>query len=271
MAGSTDKPAETPPAISEDAAGDPVLPPGPPTESGGDVRPSARRNTMQRLAHELKTPISAIVAAAEIMRDERFGPLGDQRYRTYAADIHESARLMLGVIDRMMENRALDPAQWPLDFAEIDVVALIAATVSTLLPLAERAGVTVTLDQDPRLPHLIADATSLKQILVNLLSNALKFTPRDGMITVKSRYSEDGPMTIEIADTGCGMSEAVIDAALRGERPPGSMRPGQGLGLGLPLVKALAGANGARIEIRSEPGAGTRVHVIFGKDRLLPV
>lgn len=246
-----------------------------PRQAPSTVPPSLRAS----LAHELKTPVSAIAAAAEVMKDERFGPLGTVRYLGYASDIHGSAQHVLGVIDRMLADAGADtdPALQPdLDFAEIDAGDVLRAAVSQLAPLAERAGISLALELAPRLPHLVADATSLRQIVFNLLTNALKFTGRGGQVTVAARYDGGGPLTIAVSDTGTGMAHGEVERLLAAGRvrPPqrrdGSASTG-GLGLGLPLVQALARANGAELILESTPGKGTSACVVFGKDRVIPV
>jgi len=227
-----------------------------------------------RLAHELKTPVSAIAAAAEIMQDERFGPLGNPRYAGYVRDIRGSAQHVLGVIDRMLAESRMEPQTLQQDFAvtEIDTGQVLAATASQLTPLAERAGITLALELAPRLPHVIADATSLRQIVLNLVTNALKFTDRGGLITVAARLGGDGLLSITVSDTGSGMSVAEIERRLApgGSGPRGAAK-GEGLGLGLPLVQALAAANGAELSILSTPGQGTCASVVFEKGRVVPV
>ena len=233
-------------------------------------RPSARRSYVQKMAHELKTPISAIVAASEIMRDEQLGPIGDERYRRYAADIHDSARLMLAVIDRMLEQRSREAAPQPLEFVEIDPVELLHATVSSMLPLAERAHIRLKLvEAESQPPKVIADAVALKQMLINLMTNSLKFTPEGGEIIARATYVSDGSLTIEVRDTGRGMNEQQVANALNGLVSEETQRDGGGLGVGLPLVRALATANGARFDIISAPNEGTSARIIFPKDRIV--
>lgn len=233
------------------------------------ARQPAKRSYIQRLAHELKTPISAIVAASEVMRDERLGPIGDERYRRYAADIHDSSRLMLAVIDRMMGQRSRDPDLQALDFADLDPVVLLQATVSALLPLAQASSIKLrVVEPASRLPALVADEVSIKQILINLINNALKFTPAGGSVTVTATHTDGGPVALVVRDTGPGMSADDLAAALKGIEPAGNAPPARGLGVGLPLVQTLAAANGARLVMKSSPGAGTEAAVVFPADRL---
>ncbi|MFA5950778.1 MAG: HAMP domain-containing sensor histidine kinase [Hyphomicrobium sp.] len=223
-----------------------------------------------KLAHELKTPLSAISAASEIMKDERLGPIGNARYLGYAAGIHDSARHALGVIERLIGRGEAN--EGALEFAEIDANALLQSSASQVKLLAERAGIELALDLEPRLPHVVADATSLRQIVFNLLTNALKFTLAGGRITVASAYQLDGPLRIEVKDTGRGMSHREIRRYLDAKSAPRpERREGGGFGMGLPLVRALAEANGAQLAIESAPGKGTSAAVIFSKDRVIPV
>lgn len=224
-------------------------------------------HSIARLAHELKTPLSAIAAAAEIMRDERLGPIGSERYRGYAADIHSSARHALGVINRMLEVARSEGAQAKLSFAEIDLNGLVESVLSGMQPLAAEAGLSLVGRPAARLPHVVADETSLRQILLNLLTNAIKYTGASGEVAVSTGYRVDGPVTLEVRDNGPGMN---LDAGAA-EAASGSSLAGPGLGLGLPLVKALAAENGAVVEIETAAGRGTAVRLVFAKARTVPV
>lgn len=245
-------------------------PPAPATDE--NPGPNLQAVELARLAHELKTPLSAIVAAAEIMKDERFGPIANQRYGVYITDIHASARHALAVINGMLGKReVVSESSGPdLIFTEVDLEALVDGTVSTMRPIAEQAGLTLILDGEPRLPRVIADATSLKQILLNLLTNAVKFTGSGGRITVRTQHTADGSVLLNVRDTGSGISDAEI-ARVRDAtgQPMPRVRDTDGLGLGLPLVKMLAAANGARLQIRRAPEGGTEIVVAFAKSRVV--
>lgn len=234
---------------------------------------------LAKLAHELKTPLSAIVAAAEIMRDQRLGPIEDARYRSYAADIYDSARhallvigSMLGDADGTAASRS-GPLVPQMVFAELDLNPIVESCGSSMRPLAESAGLSLSLDLAQRLPHVVADPTAVRQIVLNLLNNAVKFTGPAGRITLVTRYAADGQVEIEVCDTGRGMTQEEIERAGGGGGTASGpvRREGGGLGIGLPLVGALASLNGAGLAISSRPGQGTRVVVAFGKDRVIPV
>lgn len=234
--------------------------------------------TRARLAHEIRTPLGAIAAAAEVIGDQRLGPVGTARYLGYARDIHASASHALALVERMLgeAKASLAPAADALAFSEVDTAALLETTVSQIGALAERAGLTLALALQPRLPHLVADATSLRQIVLNLVGNALKFTPPGGHVTVAARYEGDGPLTIAVSDTGRGMTPREVADALGGRRAAGrdeasTAAGGTGLGLGLRLVQALAAANGAELVIESAAGHGTSASVVFRSDRVVPV
>ncbi len=212
-----------------------------------------------KLAHELKTPLSAIAAAAEIMRDERLGPIGSEKYRGYASDIYDSARHALGVIGRMLEAARGDGTPGQLSFAEIDLDDMARGVVSAMTPLAAEAGLNLLADLCDRLPHVVADRIAVRQILLNLITNAIKFTPRGGEVVISTCYDGEGPVVLEVRDNGPGIEATAHGAA------------GKGLGLGLPLVRAMAAANGADVVIDSAPGQGTSVRVAFRKDHVVPV
>lgn len=246
----------------------PALPPRhnslkrPGTDAAGPTPPAVTART----AHELKTPIGAIAAAAEIMRDESLGPMGNERYRGYAGDIVVNAHHALAVIDRMMgmSNSTTRPPGGTDAPRAIDVNELCTGIISGLLPLAHRAGIDLAAKLEPRLPLIKADATSLKQMVLNLVTNAMKFTPAGGRVLIATAKGHRGTVRIEVRDTGPGMTRAEIARALNATAATsGSPRPGGGLGLGLPLVRALAEANAGTLDVRSVLEKGTVAGLTF--------
>ena len=234
-----------------------------PSDAAGPVPP----DKLARVAHELRTPLSAIAAFAEIMRDEKFGPLENARYRGYVRDILESSRHALDVVSSLGEPQDTSVKPGNLAFSKLDLNEICAAMASTIAPLAEEAGLQVKTALAPQLPHVVADGRSLRQILLNLLTNALKFTGTGGTVTVRTARAGAGAVIVEVEDTGIGINPEAIDRALAGHRL--STGTAAEVGLGLPLVKTLAEANGAAVEVASAPGKGTRVALIFPPGRLV--
>jgi two-component system, cell cycle sensor histidine kinase PleC len=221
------------------------------------------------LAHELRTPLSAVIAYAEILKDEHFGPLASARYKSYARDIYESARHGLGVVDSLLRGdptRSLVP---PLAVAELEPARVVESCLTVVRPLAERAGLVLLAQFAPDLPRVVADELSLKQMLLNLLANAIKFARIGDRVTIAVTRVGAG-LDICVADTGPGMATNGALAPWGNPSPAEGLRgDAAGLGLGLPLTRALAAANGAAFSIESAPGEGTRATIAFGQDRIV--
>jgi signal transduction histidine kinase len=216
---------------------------------------------LAKLAHELKTPLTAIAAAAEVMRDERLGAMGNDRYLSYAADIHENATHALDVITSLLSESAKTDIETPRLIA-LDLNALVERTVSSIQALAQSRGLTLAVDAEKNLSHVVANPTSLRQILLNLLTNAIKFTPHGGDVRVVTGYLADGRVFLVVRDTGCGMNGKIAAT------PEASNDPAQpwlnGHGIGLPLVQRLVREMSAEFEIDSAPGKGTVALIAFG-------
>ncbi len=229
-------------------------------------------HSLAKLAHEMKTTLSAISAASEIMRDERFGEIANPRYQSYAADIYNNAQHVLGVIERMLPSKDTESSKEAFAITEIDLNLLCNQVISGLQPIAEDRQLLLSLDANPDLPHIVADATSVRQILINLINNAVKFTPPGGTVAVATSYKMNGPVTLAVKDTGPGMEHAAIQRAMSGLEPHTlAQRDGGGFGLGFPLVHQLATSNGAKLDIKSRLGRGTTITIAFAKDRLVIV
>jgi signal transduction histidine kinase len=235
----------------------------------------AQMSALVRLAHEVRTPLSAAIAYAEVLKEEHFGPLGTARYRDYARTIYDSARHALSVIDGMLAEGPAGTGLRELAFRDLDPAGVIDNCLAVARPLAERAGLALVADFGPGTPRVIADEVSLKQMLLNLITNAIKFARPGDRVTLGAVYAADGSLRIEVADTGPGM-EARAQRWRDGARASGTPealagRLDAGPGIGLPLTRALAEANGAALIVDSAPGRGTRVTIAFGKDRVVPV
>ena len=222
------------------------------------------------LAHELRTPLGAVIAYAEILKDEHFGPIANARYKGYARDIYDSARHALSVVDSLLRGGSGHSLVPPLAVAELDPLRVVDSCLTVARPLAERAGLRLGTRSPPSTPRIIADELTLKQMLLNLLTNAVKFARPGDSITIEITCDGSGTLSIAVADTGPGM--ALDDAQMpcaAGGVDRAARHAAAGLGLGLPLTRALAAANGAAFAIDSAPGRGTRATIAFGPTRVV--
>src|SRR6185312_10945420 len=220
-------------------------------------------------SHELRTPLNAILGFSDILQSESFGPVGNPRYREYAQSIHASGAHLLGLINDILDLSRLDSGHLELVREPVDLAALAEDCIQDVSALAEREGIALACEVEPVL--VIADCRRLKQMLLNLMSNAVKFTPSGGRVTLAARL-DGGGFSIAVSDTGIGMATEHIPKALErfGQVDSSLSRKYEGTGLGLPLTKALAELHGATLAIESEPNAGTTVTIRFPSDAILP-
>jgi signal transduction histidine kinase len=180
-----------------------------------DLRPAPASlldpDHLAKLAHELKTPLTAIAAAAEVMRDERLGAMGNARYLNYAADIHENATHALDVITSLL-SESRKQATAPPRLIALDLNAVVERTVSSVQALAQSRNLLLTFQAEKSRPHVVANPTALRQILLNLLTNAIKFTPPEGDVHVETGYRTDGRVFLAVRDTGCGIGGSAATA-----------------------------------------------------------
>jgi PAS domain S-box-containing protein len=228
-----------------------------------------KSDVLTKISHELRTPLSAIMGFAEVMMEERLGPVGNERYKEYLRDIHASGAHVLSLVNDLLDLAKIEAGKFDLEFGAVDANAVIAGSVNLIQPQAARAKVVVRVGLMPRLPQIVADERSLRQIILNLLSNAVKFTGVGGQVIVATTLNDDGEVVLRVRDTGIGMDDAEVAAALEPFKQTRAGRRAGGTGLGLPLTKALAEANRARFAIRSAPNSGTLVEVVFPTTRVL--
>jgi signal transduction histidine kinase len=207
---------------------------------------------------------------AEVMMAERFGPIGNERYREYLGDIHAAGTHVVALLNDLIDLSKVESGQLALNFVEVNLNDLAQQCVGVMQPRANRARIIIRTALTPALPLIVADERSLRQIVLNLMANSIKFTGPGGQVIVSTVYSDSREAVLRVRDTGVGMSEKDIAAALepfRQTATSGSWGSG-GTGLGLPLTKALAEANQANFNIQSAPNAGTLVEIAFPPSRL---
>ncbi|MBN9021281.1 MAG: PAS domain S-box protein, partial [Rhizobiales bacterium] len=225
---------------------------------------------LAKISHEIRTPLNAIIGFSEVMMEERFGPIGSERYRSYLRDIHVSGEHLMSLINDLLDLSKVEAGKLDLNFEAVSLNEVIRDAVALMQPQANRERVIIRTSLSTSLPNVVADIRSLRQILLNLLSNAVKFTRSGGQVIVATALEEHGEVVIRIRDTGIGMSPSDVETALKPFRQVASSgRAREGTGLGLPLTKALVEANRASFAIDSVPNQGTLVRVTFPTTRVL--
>jgi signal transduction histidine kinase len=230
---------------------------------------SAKSDFLAKISHEIRTPLNAIIGFSEIMAQEKFGPVGNERYRQYLIDIQSSGQHLLSLVNDLLDLSKIEAGKLELDFAGVALNTLTQQCVAIVQPQANRERIIIRTSLSPRLPPVIADARSLRQIVLNLISNSTRFTGAGGQVIVSTTLTDLGEVVLRVRDSGIGMSEKEIALALEPFRQvAATVRPG-GTGLGLPLTKALAEANRAAFSIKSTPNAGTLIEVAFPPNRVM--
>jgi len=230
----------------------------------------AKSAFLAAVSHELRTPLNAIIGFSEMLTIELFGPLGHMRYRDYAHDIHHSGVHLLSVINDILDLSRIDAGDKRLDEEDVDIRKLIGQSLKMIRPQALAAGVELSAEIDSALPVLRADPRRLKQALINLLGNAVKFTPAKGTIAVAARETADG-IVITVADTGIGIAGDDIPRALErfGQVDSRLSRKYEGVGLGLPLAKQFVELHGGTLTLDSTLNVGTTVTITLPARRIV--
>lgn len=232
----------------------------------------AKAEFLAHMSHELRTPLNAVLGFSEVLLAETFGPLGSPRYRSYAADIHASGTHLLSLIDGILDLSQSETTRTEMQEEAINVAEAARQALAQVGDKAAARGVDIGEDLSGDLPLLYGDARALHRMLTNLLSNAVKFTPSGGQVMLSASPMPDGGIGLMVADTGAGIAE---DEMARVLEPFGSAdmavpRGATGTGIGLPVVKRLMEMHGGRLDLYSEPGAGTTAILMFPPRRSLP-
>ena len=226
---------------------------------------------LANMSHELRTPLNSILGFSEILTRETLGPHGNFKYLEYAEDIHSSGTHLLGLIGEVLDLSKLEVGELGLNESEIDVAETINICVKMIEGRSFEKKVSLNSQVSSGLPRLFADELRFKQILLNLLGNAVKFTPTSGEVTLSVEVSKDGEMVIEVSDTGLGIAEHDIPKVLEpfGQVHDVMTRNHEGSGLGLHLAKSFTEIHGGTLEIESILGQGTAVILTFPKERTI--
>ncbi|MEK1865772.1 MAG: ATP-binding protein, partial [Ensifer adhaerens] len=226
---------------------------------------------LARVSHEIRTPLNAIIGFSDMMASEHFGPVGHPRYIEYAGDIGRSGRHVLDIVNDLLDISKIEAGEMELDFGAVEINDAVSEAVSLVQPQANSQRVIIRTSLSAAVPNVVADGRSIKQIALNILANAIRFTPSGGQIVVSTSYEANGSVMLRIRDTGVGMTRGELDQAMKPFRQvtTGARKRGDGTGLGLPLTKAMAEANRAHFSITSAPNEGTLVEISFPSQRVL--
>jgi len=226
---------------------------------------------LARVSHEIRTPLNAIIGFAEVMSEERYGPVANERYREYLRDIRTSGEHVVSLVNDLLDISKIEAGKLDLTFAAVSLNDMVRESIGLMQPQANRARVVLRSSLSREVPNIVADERTLRQIVLNLLSNSVKFTGPGGQVIASTSLTEKGEALLRVRDTGEGMSEEELKRAMEPFRQLATASIGgpAGTGLGLPLTKALVEANRAALSIKSARGEGTVVTVTIPATRVL--
>jgi two-component system, cell cycle sensor histidine kinase PleC len=238
-----------------------------------DSANKAKSSFLANMSHELRTPLNAIIGFSELMKNQTFGPINNPKYEEYLADIHFSARHLLDIINDVLDMSKIEAGKVDLIESEVAVPEVLDSVTRIMADRAQAGSVKLEVEADPDMPHVRADQRLLRQILINLVANAVKFSPAGKSVQVRAKMIRPGnSLRISVIDEGCGIPADKIRHVLEpfGQVHDPRQQSGQGTGLGLPLAKAMVELHDGKLTLESEEGKGTRVFLDFPAERTMP-
>ncbi|WP_375461604.1 sensor histidine kinase [uncultured Enterovirga sp.] len=231
----------------------------------------AKSRFLATMSHELRTPLNAILGFSEVMQNEVFGPHASPSYKEYSADIHGSGQHLLTLINEILDLSRIEAGRYELSEEALQLAWIVSECRHMLTLRAKAKSQTIREHIDPSLPRLWADERAVRQIVLNVLSNAIKFTPQGGEIVIKVGWTSSGGQYVSVKDTGPGIPEEEIPVVMSsfGRGSLAIKTAEQGSGLGLPIVKGLVDLHGGGFQLRSKPREGTDVIVTFPAARVM--
>jgi PAS domain S-box-containing protein len=234
-----------------------------------DTASQQKSQFLAKISHEIRTPMNSIIGFAEVMMDQRFGAIGNDRYAEYLRDIHRSGQHVVSLVNDLLDLSKVEAGKADLTFASVNLNDIVSSCVSMMEPQALREKVFLRTQLDSGLPMVVADERSIRQIVINLLSNSAKFNNPGGQIIVSTALTPEREAVIRVKDTGIGMTPEELELAMQPFRQIPATAKSGGTGLGLPLTKALTEANRASLRIVSRRGEGTMAEIVFPTTRVL--
>jgi len=230
---------------------------------------NAKSQFLASMSHDLRTPLNAILGYSDMIRCQTFGPLENEIYREYIDDIFNSGSLLLSLINDVLDISKIESQDYQLSEKPIDIISAVSASKRQLENMARESGVEIKVRIPDGIAPLVADERALIQMLNNLLSNGIKFTPEHGKVDITATEDENGAISISVSDTGIGMTEEELARALQPfeQIDPGKVRGQKGTGLGLTICTKLMRLHNGELRIESNPGEGTDAKLCFPPER----
>jgi PAS domain S-box-containing protein len=229
-----------------------------------DRAATAKADVLARISHEVRTPLNAIIGFAEVMTEQRFGPLGNERYVEYMKDIRVSGERVIAIINDLLDLSRIETGKLDLAFSNQNLNEMVEQCVAVMQPQANRGRIIIRTSLAHTLPRVVADARALRQIALNLIGNSIHLANAGGQVIVSTALTDFGDVVLRVRDTGQGLNDNELAAAME---PFNSHAPGdhssESAGVSLSLTKALVEANRARFQIKTAPSSGTLIEVVF--------
>lgn len=236
-----------------------------------EIANRSKSEFLANMSHELRTPLNAIIGFSDSIRNEVYGPLENDRYKEYLSDIHKSGSLLLELINDILDVSAIEAGMLKLFEDKIDFREAAQASLRLVSNRAEMGNIHLITRIDEDVPMIFADERRVQQILINLLTNAIKFTPPDGQVSLQAGVDETGEFLIAVSDTGIGMSKEELTEAMSefGQVESALSRRHEGTGLGIPFTQGLVHLHSGTLTFDSQKGQGTTVTVKLPKERVM--
>ena len=232
----------------------------------------AKGEILANMSHELRTPLNAVIGFSEMVKNETFGPLGNDTYKEYASVIHDAGNHLLRLVSDILDVSSIETGNAQMNEEPVDVSSEILSCIRMVLGRAQDGEVELDAQLPDALAKLNADRIRLKQILINLLDNAIKFNRPGGHVTASADLDDQDRMVISVSDDGIGIAPDDVELVMTkfGQVESAFSRERGGTGLGLNLVQSYAGLHGATVDLNSTPDQGTTVTVTFPTERTVP-